>query len=187
MNSKVSFVASGHNIQVMTSRIKRVNLPTQRRRFSFIDTPKELSEFHQAYRRSSPILDAVLSARVKDPCIVFELLENTLSRRQDHWIVSRKISRGLIRQFTRFNLKYFDGRLRKFQVYAGFNQHRRVLGECLRAERLILIRYDLARVESLETLLHEMIHIETLSHGRKFRSELRRLWKLGAPLVLYRC
>ena len=82
--------------------------------------------------------------------------------------------------FMEYNARYFNGRL-PFTAIRFVEQKQ--LGRCCPEERYILIskRIMWSRVLVGETLLHEMIHLDTgVAHGWRFKFRLYSLHLVGA-------
>jgi hypothetical protein len=85
--------------------------------------------------------------------------------------------------FDEYNAKYFGGRLPRYRVrFVDFSIVNRLgwEGECFPDRRLIQIRKQLPKgTNTGRVLLHEMCHIGSFGHGRRFRDRLRRLADQG--------
>ena len=88
-------------------------------------------------------------------------------------------ARALATLYDEFNRTFFHGRLAKYQVKrACFDcpvQH----GICLPEKQTILIHSGVIGYDLRETLLHEMCHIGSIGHGKRFQAKLARLASLG--------
>ena len=95
--------------------------------------------------------------------------------------VNRDRRSPLSRLFDSFNKTFFRGRLPKYRVRL------RILRRCLDDEyghcddhkRIIYIDRGLDPESERRTLLHEMCHIGTRGHGKRFQAKLARLAQLG--------
>jgi hypothetical protein len=83
-------------------------------------------------------------------------------------------------RFREFNKKYFEGRLPQYKVYL-CNECLKV-GQCFREKKRIRMKRYLSFAQKLAVLLHEMIHIKVLAHGKRYVEEWERICKLGAPV-----
>ena len=94
----------------------------------------------------------------------------------------RRDQANLTTLFEELNRIFFSGRLPPYKVRltsfdtnTGEVQH----GECLPEKQTILINSGLSGEDLRMTLLHEMCHIGSIGHGKKFQSKLRRLALMG--------
>jgi len=91
----------------------------------------------------------------------------------------RERERILRVMFTQLNREFFGGRLPRYKIrLAHFLANDRG-GECDIFNKVILIAAFLAPDLYRSVLLHEMIHIEILGHGPRFRAKLQELTRLG--------
>ena len=80
--------------------------------------------------------------------------------------------------FNEFNRIFFDDRLPRYRIKrVNFDTNQR--GECLPEKRTILIHRGLTGNELRQALLHEMCHIGSVRHGKRFQAKLIRLASLG--------
>lgn len=91
-------------------------------------------------------------------------------------------SRGLQALFESFNRQFFAGQLPAYRVYS----RAKVVGDgielpgcCDSTNRVILIQRGIAGDALRRLLLHEMCHIGTPYHGRKFQAKLLQLAAQG--------
>ena len=94
----------------------------------------------------------------------------------------------LNRWFREFDEKHFDGKLSSWKVVVGFHPDMTTdsRGCTVRKEKTIYIPENTLTI-SVSTLkaalLHEIAHIHGGDyHGEKFKKELKRLQKEGAPV-----
>ena len=82
-------------------------------------------------------------------------------------------------EFRKLNRQFFGGRLPPHRVVlkSGFPRH----GECIPERRFIRLGRGLGNdpTELRRTLLHEMCHIGTPNHGRRFQAKLLKLAQAG--------
>jgi hypothetical protein len=89
--------------------------------------------------------------------------------------------------FERFNRKFFADRLPQYRIIVHFPSYVvdgvPVAGECHKKyHRIDLTAAPLPAGEGL--LIHEMAHAASnVHHVRRFRAEITRLYKAGAPLM----
>lgn len=94
----------------------------------------------------------------------------------------------LERWFDKFNLLYFKRRLSKWNVKNGFPPGEynlgMPLGYCVLKEKTLYVAgLEMNKEEAQQTLIHEMVHANGIDwHGKRFRTELKRLKKEGAPV-----
>lgn len=95
----------------------------------------------------------------------------------------------LKRIYNRFNLLYFDGALPDIPVLwepTGDSvalSHRVYSEDGIEVERLTFDPALKGYTRIVKTyMLHEQIHVKypTIGHGKRFKAEVDRLWKLGA-------
>src|SRR5215471_17966417 len=90
----------------------------------------------------------------------------------------------LRRLFREYNARYFGGRLPDYRLRSveGITRLGEA-GECNRRQRVIRILRSLDDDDSRNCLLHEMAHAATTSgHGKRWKAEMIRLRRAGAPL-----
>ena len=91
----------------------------------------------------------------------------------------------LQRLFDGYNRHYWRGKLPWYKVIASYRYHG---GYCDKRNRKIFL--NLATLgqpaEMRATLLHEMAHAAAKGdcHGRTWQAEMKRLYKLGAPIAM---
>ena len=92
--------------------------------------------------------------------------------------------RELRRKFIEFNAQYFGNKLPPYAIRVVKRVNWLDLrGQCNRERRLIRMRQGLADQETIEILVHEMIHARTTDrHGAAWKREMIRLREAGAPL-----
>jgi len=85
----------------------------------------------------------------------------------------------LTRLYADLNTRLFQGRLPTFRVTLVASLPRSKHGECLQERRLIRVRWGRGPAAPRRVLLHEMCHIGTPHHGRRFQAKLLRLAAQG--------
>ena len=80
--------------------------------------------------------------------------------------------------FDEFNRKYFRDRLPRYRVRFVGARHSGWRGDCDPKRRMIRLAGDRSFVDP-RTLLHEMCHIGTPDHGKRFQAKLLRLAAQG--------
>ncbi len=78
-----------------------------------------------------------------------------------------------------FNQAFFLGRLPRYRVRRACFDAPGQYGLCRQEKQTILIRPGLDGNDLRETLLHEMCHIGSTGHGKRFQAKLARLASLG--------
>jgi hypothetical protein len=89
--------------------------------------------------------------------------------------------------FEEFNSRYFNGRLPSYRVKVVTRLNwLNGQGEIKRRARLIVLHNNATHAdEMIGTLLHEMAHAATNDHhAYKWKEEMARLHRLGAPIYL---
>jgi hypothetical protein len=89
--------------------------------------------------------------------------------------------RSVTALYHELNQRYFRGRLPQYWVVFAQPKVTGWHGECFPARRLIQLRRGLTGDELRQTLLHEMCHIGSPGHGRRFQAKLARLVEQGEP------
>lgn len=85
----------------------------------------------------------------------------------------------LCRLFEEFNARFFHGRLPRYRVRESRTHRGGHFGTCNSPSKTILLQPQLSQPLLRRTLLHEMCHIGTPSHGSRFRAKLLRLATMG--------
>jgi SprT-like family len=85
--------------------------------------------------------------------------------------------------FSKFNERYFDGRLPSYRIVFINDPRVGLHGECLKSKREIHLSASLSGEQLTKTLLHEMAHaaVPRPGHCKGWLAEMRRLANLGAP------
>jgi hypothetical protein len=86
---------------------------------------------------------------------------------------------GLGGLFEQLNQRFFRGRLPRYTVRLSTLGFAGAHGRCRPQARTILIARGLPADLARRTLLHEMCHIGSLGHGRRFQAKLARLAAQG--------
>jgi len=81
--------------------------------------------------------------------------------------------------YDEFNQTFFRGRLPRYRVRRDRFDDPGQFGLCRQEKQTILIRPGLDGNDLRETLLHEMCHIGSTGHGKRFQAKLARLESLG--------
>ncbi len=95
--------------------------------------------------------------------------------RQDRGIKTK----SLTDLYETFNQNLFRGRLPRYRVRRACFDAPGQYGLCRQEKQTILIRPGLDGNDLRETLLHEMCHIGSTGHGKRFQAKLARLESLG--------
>jgi hypothetical protein len=88
-------------------------------------------------------------------------------------------TKSLSELFDEYNERFWDGRLPEYSIKVVDSDIPAWGGECVSKSRTILMRRGLSDKENRRVLLHEMCHIRTYHHGKKFIAQLKHLAELG--------
>ena len=91
-------------------------------------------------------------------------------------------ARVLTALFSELNRIFFDDRLPRYRLrWTHFNTNSGTCqyGECFPEKETILIQRGLTGDELRQALLHEMCHIRSIGHGKRFQAKLAHLASLG--------
>jgi hypothetical protein len=83
----------------------------------------------------------------------------------------------LTQLYNELNRQFFNGRLPRYRVT--FYKAMTKQGWCISERRLIRLSPSLPDAQIRKVLLHEMCHIGTPDHGKRFQAKLARLAALG--------
>jgi hypothetical protein len=85
--------------------------------------------------------------------------------------------------FDELNEQFWNGRKPRYRVkFSSLARYQKLgdfQGECVPKRRTIYLRSNLKGKQLREVLLHEMLHIGCMSHGRKFQERLQYLADRG--------
>jgi hypothetical protein len=91
----------------------------------------------------------------------------------------------LTKLYDELNRLHLRGRLPSYRVRRA--RLKRVLGYCSDERRLIVVQSDQRGPALRRLLLHEMCHVGSSGHGRRFQRKLRRLARRGEGQMLAEC
>lgn len=90
----------------------------------------------------------------------------------------KNTKRNLAKLYDELNKKFFRRRLPVYRVICK-NLPWGLHGHCNSQERIIFLKKGLGQEDLRCTLLHEMCHIGTPGHGKRFQAKLTRLSEMG--------